>query len=63
MLTVLTFLADRDEILDDRGAEHLCRERSPIGLEPEEDDVAVVERFAEIDVHSVGCGVQQMTDI
>ena len=60
---MLTFLADRDEILDDRRAEHLCRQRSPIGLEPEEDDVAAVERFAEIDLFATGCRLEQMTDV
>ena len=63
MLTVLALVADRDEVLDDRRAEHLCRQRSPIGLEPEQDDVAAVERLAEIDLYSAGCGVQQMTDV
>ena len=50
VLTVLPLVADRDEILDDRRAEHRRRERSPIGLEPEEDDIAAVERLAEIDL-------------
>ena len=63
VLTVLTFLADRDKILDDRGAEHLCRERSPIGFEPEEDDVAAVERLAEIELFAIGCRLEKMTDV
>ena len=49
LLSVLTFVADRDEILDDRRSEHRRCQRSPIGLEPEEDDIAAIERFAQID--------------
>jgi hypothetical protein len=48
-LAVLALIADRDEILDDRGPEHRRGQRSPVGLKSEQDDVAAVERFAEID--------------
>ena len=49
LLAVLAFVADRDEILDDRRSEHGGRQRSTVGLEPEEDDIAAIERFAQID--------------
>ena len=44
-------------------AEHLRRERSPIGLQPEEDNVAAVERLAHIDLFAAGCRVEKMPDI
>ena len=59
LLAVLALVADRDEILDDRGPEHRRRQRSPVGLEPEEDDVAAVERFAEIDDVLAGCWIER----
>jgi hypothetical protein len=49
LLPVLTFVADGDEVLDDRRTEHRRCQRSAIGLEPEEDHIAAVERFAEIE--------------
>ena len=55
---MLTFVADRDEVLDDRRPEHRRCQRSPIGLEPEEDYIAAVERFAEIDHVVAGCWIE-----
>ena len=40
LLAVLALVADRDEILDDRRAEHRRGQRPAVGLEPEQDNIA-----------------------
>ena len=62
LLAVLTFVADRDEVLDDRRADHR-RQRSPISFEPEEDDIGSVEGIAEIDLDSAGCRIKRWPDV
>ena len=63
LLSVLPLVDDRDEVLDDRRADHRRRQRPPISFEPEEDDIGLVERVAEIDLDSAGCQIKRRSDV
>ena len=63
LVTMLPLVVDRDEVLDDRRADHRRRQRSPISFEPEEDDVGSVERVAEIDLGPTRCRIKRWASV